>query len=324
VSRSSRRHFLRELSCAGAFTLGSIAGVAAALPPRIIELRRPRAVKQHVQGSSARVGRITAIRRTIGSRELAHVDPFVFLDAFDMKAPPGFEMGLAPHPHRGIETVSVILDGQVGHRDSLGNEGLVGPGGVQWMTAGAGIIHDEDPDKRFFERGGLMRGFQLWVNLPARLKMTPARYQNLAASGISTRTLSGVVARVIAGRAHGMTAATTTHTPLLLVHYTLPPGGAVTLPLPLKWNAFAQVAEGTASFEARRATPTGQLVVFGRDGDAVHFSNPGRTQLQVLLGAGLPFDEPIVARGPFVMNSQAEIRQAYADYRAGRMGFLAP
>ncbi|MEP0969744.1 pirin family protein [Leptolyngbya sp. SLC-A1] len=238
---------------------------------------------------------------------------------------PGQAKSAPDHPHRGFETVSYVLDGRLEHKDSAGHAGRLNPGDVQWMTAGAGVGHSEMPELRFTQTGGRLHGIQLWVNLPQRDKMMPPRYQEIPAAHIpvaQTEDMS-VTVRVIAGEALGAKAVIQTRTPITYLHFTLQPGATIIQPVPLQYNAFVYVLEGSGLFGTEPVPgDNGQMVLFSQDGEDVVISNPADTQrpLNLLLIAGVPLNEPVVRYGPFVMNTEAEIIQAINDYQEGRMG----
>jgi redox-sensitive bicupin YhaK (pirin superfamily) len=265
-----------------------------------------------------------AVRRPFPTSGLDHVDPFLLLDEMgpaDLR--PGEAKGAPDHPHRGFETVTYMLAGAMEHRDSNGNAGRLGPGDVQWMTAGAGVVHSEMPSADFLRSGGRMHGFQLWVNLPRRDKMMAPRYQEIPAARIPVARQDGVTVRVIAGEALGARAVIDTRTPIVYLHFTLAPGARVRQPLPASHGAMAYVFGGEGRFGPDgRAARDGQLVIFAGEGDAVELAAPaGATvPLEVLLLGGVPLAEPVARYGPFVMNTRAEIVQAIADYEAGRLG----
>jgi redox-sensitive bicupin YhaK (pirin superfamily) len=238
---------------------------------------------------------------------------------------PGQAKGAPDHPHRGFETVSYVLDGRLEHKDSAGHAGLLNPGDVQWMTAGAGVVHSEMPESMFTQTGGRLHGIQLWVNLPQRDKMMPPRYQEIPAAHIPVaQTEDGsVTVRVIAGEALGAKAVIQTRTPITYLHFTLQPGATMIQPVPKEYNAFVYVLEGAGLFGTEPAPgDDGQMVLFSQDGEDVVLSNPADAQrpLDLLLIAGVPLNEPVVRYGPFVMNTEAEIIQAIDDYQEGRMG----
>jgi redox-sensitive bicupin YhaK (pirin superfamily) len=234
---------------------------------------------------------------------------------------PGEAKGTSWHPHRGFETVTYMLQGEFVHEDSAGHRGSLRPGDVQWMTAGAGIVHSEEPAARIKREGGRVHGFQIWVNLPAKLKMTTPRYQELSADRIpKARTEDGKArAVVIAGEALGVRAAIDTHTPIVMQDWTLDDGADATVAIAPEQDAFVYVFEGSAKIGGEgKLVSDGQLARLG-EGDEVRLRGaPGGGRL--LLLAGVPLREPVARYGPFVMNTQEQIRAAARDYQSGRMG----
>jgi quercetin 2,3-dioxygenase len=268
------------------------------------------------------------VRRPFPKASFSEFDPFLLLDEMGpMEVAPGRAKGAPDHPHRGFETVTYLLSGEMEHKDSRGHAGRLRAGDVQWMTAGAGLVHSEMPSREFQRDGGRMHVFQLWVNLPKRDKMTNPRYQEIPASQIPKATSGDglVTVSVIAGEAMGRQAVIETRTPIIYLHYRIEPGGAVTQRVPGAYNAFAYVVEGEGLFgeEGERGLD-GQMVIFAQDGDVVSIENPAGAvaTLEVLLIAGVPLNEPVVRYGPFVMNTEGEIHQAIEDYRLGRMGAI--
>jgi redox-sensitive bicupin YhaK (pirin superfamily) len=268
------------------------------------------------------------VRRPFPKASFSEFDPFLLLDEMGpTDVAPGEAKGAPDHPHRGFETVTYLLSGDMEHKDSRGHAGRLRPGDVQWMTAGAGVIHAEMPAREFARAGGRMHGFQLWVNLPKRDKMMNPRYQEIPNSQIPKATSADglVKVSVIAGEAMGEKAVIETRTPIVYLHYRIEPGGVVNQKVPATYNAFAYVVEGEGLFgaEAERAGD-GQMVLFAQDGDEVRIEHPSdaKATLEVLLIAGVPLNEPVARYGPFVMNTQAEIRQAIEDYQQGRMGAI--
>ncbi len=225
------------------------------------------------------------------------------------------------HPHRGIETVTYVVAGRIDHYDNQGHEGTIGPGDVQWMTAGRGLIHNEIPAE-----GVTVHSLQLWVNLPAADKMTAPRYQDLAGDAVPVRREPGVEVRVFSGASGGVTAPTKNYVPVTMVEVRLDPGASVRQDLPADYNAVIVVLEGEGPIGAEAKFVTAGDVAWLTRGDSGEASEVAvRAQdkpLRALLCAGRPLHEAVVARGPFVMNTEAEIEQAYADYRAGRFGPL--
>lgn len=252
--------------------------------------------------------------RSMFSYEEPEFSPFLLLDyAAPWTVPAGEPRGVGEHPHRGFETVTVVYQGEIEHRDSAGNRGRIGPGDVQWMTAARGVVHEEMHSRDFAEKGGPVQMVQLWVNLPARLKMSEPRYQDIVDARIPRVEIPGGSVRVIAGAFRGATGPAKTHTPVELLDILL--NGEAELELPDGHGAAVLVVDGRL-----RGAGTGELVVLSRAGEGVKLVTEGEARL--LLMAGEPIDEPVVGYGPFVMNSQAEIRQAILDYQSGKMGHL--
>lgn len=285
----------------------------------------PRPLLRVATAHHQREGAGFLVRRPFPSMSLEHVDPFLLLDEMGPSTyGPGEAVGAPDHPHRGFETVTYMVDGEFEHEDSAGYGGRIGPGDVQWMTAGDGVIHSEMPSRRIREEGGRVHGFQLWVNLPARDKRMPPRYQGIPASRIPEATTEDgrATVRVIAGEALGAAAVIETRTPIAYHHWRLSPGASVQVPLERDMNACAFVFEGEARI-GPEATEVGegQLALFG-DGDEVRLANDaGSSQsAQLLLLAGVPLQEPVVWYGPFVMNTTDQIREAIEDFQAGRLG----
>jgi len=242
---------------------------------------------------------------------------------------PGEPKGTAWHPHRGFETVTYMIDGEMAHSDSNGGGGLITNGDTQWMTAGAGILHIETPPEHLVMSGGLFHGFQLWVNLPRSLKFAPPRYQDIRGSNVALLASpdGGALVRVIAGEVGGLPGPGSTHTPITLVHATLSPGATLTLPWRPDFNAlvYALAGRGTVGPQGR-PIEHGQLAVFG-PGDTITVSADAAPAgasptLDVLVLGGQPIREPVVAYGPFVMNTRAELITAFEDYQAGRLGTI--
>jgi redox-sensitive bicupin YhaK (pirin superfamily) len=268
------------------------------------------------------------VRRPFPQASFSEFDPFLLLDEMGpMDVAPGKAKGAPDHPHRGFETVTYLLSGEMEHKDSRGHAGRLTPGDVQWMTAGAGVVHSEMPSSEFQRTGGRMHGFQLWVNLPQREKMTKPRYQEIPRAQIPQATSEDglVTVRVIAGAAMGQHAVIETHTPIMYLHYTIEPGGVVTEALPAEYNAFAYLIDGAGLFGgASERANDGQMVMFAQDGEVIRIENPAdaQTRLDVLLIAGVPLNEPVARYGPFVMNTEREIREAFEDFARGRMGAI--
>ena len=267
------------------------------------------------------------VRRPFPQSSFSQFDPFLLLDEMGpMEVAPGEAKGAPDHPHRGFETVTYMLSGEMEHKDSRGHAGRLTPGDVQWMTAGAGVIHSEMPSREFARDGGRMHGFQLWVNLPKRDKMMNPRYQEIPNLQIPKATSADglVKVSVIAGEAMGEKAVIETRTPIIYLHYKIERGGVATQEVPAAYNAFAYIVEGEGLFGAGECAVDGQMVLFAQNGDEVRIENPANAKatLEVLLIAGVPLNEPVARYGPFVMNTEGEIRQAFEDYRLGRMGAI--
>jgi redox-sensitive bicupin YhaK (pirin superfamily) len=259
------------------------------------------------------------LTRLIGTPALSDIDPFLLLDQIRSDSRADYIAGFPEHPHRGFETVTVMLAGRMRHGDSLGHDGVIGPGGVQWMTAGRGIVHSERPE----QEDGLLWGFQLWVNLPACAKLCPPRYQEFEADAIPVERRAGVTVRVIAGVTQVGTRgpAESAATDPLLLEVSLEPGAYFREALTAGHNAFVAVhAGGVRGHDVHgrpREVHDPELALLG-EGTEVHLQAGGEGA-RLLLVAGRPLREPVVRHGPFVMNTEAEIRQAIVDYRAGRL-----
>lgn len=265
------------------------------------------------------------VRRPFPTQTLHLVDPFLLLDEMGpVDWPPGGAIGAPSHPHRGFETVTYVLKGRMEHADSHGHRGQLGPGDVQWMTAGRGVIHSELPEPNFLREGGVMHGFQLWVNLPQEKKMMDPRYQDVPRAELpEARSEDGKAwVRVIAGESMGVSAVIDTVIPIAYLHLQIEPGGSFDQPVPDDQNVFlyAFEGEGTAGEEAE-PVQAGQIVMFEREPGAVRMSVPAGADapLSLLLISGRPLNEPVARYGPFVMNTQQEIEQAIRDFQSGRL-----
>jgi len=280
----------------------------------------PRIVSNIIEPKLVIEGAGVLLRRSIAPSRLNHFDPFLLFDHFAFNDPlEGPIRGFPMHPHRGIETVTYMLEGSVNHRDSLGNAGLIGPGDVQWMTSGRGILHEEMP-----RRGpqGNIYGFQLWVNLPARLKMSQPRYQEVSAETIPSVKQDGAIIRIVAGNVAGVSGPVTeiAANPIYM-DVQLEPGATFVQAVPAGHTAVAYVFEGRGDFgldaegQGERVEAV-RMIVFG-DGDHLKVQATPESPVRFMLMAGAPFLEPIVPYGPFVMNTTAEIQQALDDLRNG-------
>jgi len=268
-----------------------------------------RDIRHVLRGQPASDGAGVKLTRVIGTGQLSYLDPFLMLDEFRSDQAGDYLAGFPDHPHRGFETVTYMLAGRMRHHDNQGNSGLLQPGSVQWMTAGRGIVHSEMPE----QEDGLMWGFQLWVNLPARDKMMPPRYQDIPPQDVPEVAVDGGVVRVIAGEFGGVTGpvAGIVTAPLYL-DARLSGQGALEAAVPAGHHAFVYVYDGALSV-AGRVLERGQLGVLN-DGDVVALEGRGNA----IVVAARPLQEPVARYGPFVMNTQAEIYQAFADFREGR------
>jgi quercetin 2,3-dioxygenase len=275
---------------------------------------RYRDVERIVRAQEAVEGAGVRIRRSLGTPALDYHDPFLLLDEFKSEEGSDYSAGFPDHPHRGFETVTYMLAGSMRHEDHSGNRGELGPGSVQWMTAGRGIIHSEMP----LQENGLMWGFQLWVNLPAASKMTEPRYQDIPASSIAeVEPSEGVRVRVIAGQAGGVVGPVTgIVTAPLYLDVLVPPRAEYSHPVPAEHNAMAYVFEGEGEVGGE-AISSGELAVLARnESDAVQVGTSG-SAMRLLLLAARPLAEPMSRYGPFVMNTREEIQQAFEDFRRG-------
>jgi len=272
----------------------------------------PRPISQLIEPQYALEGAGVLLRRSIAPRASNEYDPFLLFDHFAFNDPvEGPMRGFPIHPHRGIETVTYMLEGSVNHRDSLGNSGLIGAGDVQWMTSGRGILHEEMPRRG---ESGNIYGFQLWVNLPAAQKMSQPRYQEVTAASIPSVTKDGATVRVVAGEFNGTIGPVTeiAASPLYL-DVRLDPASRFVCPVPSGHTALAYVFEGKGRFAGEEVESV-RMAVFG-DGDQIEVES--ETGVRFMLIAGAPFREPIVPYGPFVMNTVEEIQQTLAELRNG-------
>ncbi len=268
-----------------------------------------------ITGEEASDGAGVRMKRVFPVQGIVQVDPFLLFDEFGSDDPDAYIGGFPDHPHRGFETVTYMLAGRMRHFDSRGNSGLLTAGAAQWMTAGSGLIHSEMPE----QTDGLMRGFQIWINLPAKEKMIPPRYQDYAPEQIPSKTLSsGVVLKVVAGSADGITGPVNgvSRQPLL-VDVTLPAGTSWRHRIDAEATVLAHVFEGSAEIGGKKLGLT-QMAVLG-SGDEIEIK-AGAEGARVLVLAARPIGEPVARYGPFVMNTRAEIEQAFEDYRTGKMG----
>ena len=279
------------------------------------KVMEPRPVARAVPGMPTSDGAGVKLTRLIGHGRVSEIDPFLMLDEIRSDSGSDYIAGFPNHPHRGFETVTYVLAGRMRHGDNKGHSGLLTPGSVQWMTAGRGIVHSEMPE----QEDGLMWGFQLWVNLPAKDKMSPPRYQEIGPEAIPTVALEGgVTAKIIAGTLAGTTGPIAgIATDPVLLDVTLPSGGALALPLPRSHNGFVYPFAGTVKVgEPAVSVTRGTIAVLGA-GDGVLLRAEGG-EARLLLAAARPLAEPVARYGPFVMNTQQEIQQAITDFQSGR------
>jgi redox-sensitive bicupin YhaK (pirin superfamily) len=281
-------------------------------------VREPKSV---VTAHRQREGGGFVVRRPLPTASLPLADPFLLVDEMGpADYGPGEAVGAPDHPHRGFETVTYMLEGEFEHEDSAGHKGSLRAGDVQWMTAGAGIVHSEMPSARIRQEGGRVHGFQIWVNLPAKLKMTQPRYQEVSGKEIpSAQTADGLAkVRVVAGEALGARAVIDTHTPIVYLDWSLEPGADVSFAVPALETAFVYVFHGALRV-GETEVKDGQLALLG-PGDAVRLRSASKEKSRALFLAGSPLAEPVARYGPFVMNSENELREAVRDYQTGRMG----
>ena len=300
-----------------------------ALLPSVIQ----RPVVSITSAPSALEGEGFPVKRAFAGVDLKLLDPFIHMDEMgEVEYAPGEPKGTAWHPHRGFETVTYIIDGIFDHQDSFGGGGTITDGDTQWMTAGSGILHIEAPPEHLVVSGGLFHGFQLWVNLPKSDKLLAPRYQDLRSGAVALLRSGdgGALVRVIAGDVAGHVGPGSTHTPMSMVHATIAPGAQLELPWRPDFNALVYVMSGDG-FVGPSQSPigTGQLAVLGR-GDGLRLSAARSQQarhaagLDVVILGGAPIREPIAWAGPFVMNTRAELMQAFEDHNAGRLGNPVP
>ncbi len=279
-------------------------------------IKHPRTIRQIVTGRTTQDGAGVKLKRVIPAPGLRLLDPFLLLDVFSSDNPNDYIAGFPPHPHRGFETVTYLLAGKMRHRDSAGHMGVIKAGGVQWMTAASGIKHSEMPE----QEDGLLQGFQLWINLPAAQKMGPPGYQEFDPEQITEETRQyGVKVRIIAGETiegnMGPVTATTTDT--IFMDISIPAGSSFYESIPHGFNAFIYQISGVIQLSGQEPVTAGQLAVL-EDGDGVELTANETSHL--LLIAGRPIGEAVARHGPFVMNTNEEIEQAYRDYQDGLFG----
>ena len=298
---------------------------------RPTEGSRARRARQVLDAPRGLEGEGFPVRRAFHGVAMADLDPFVHMDQMgEVLYAPGEPKGTPWHPHRGFETVTYMIDGTFQHRDSIGGGGLIENGATQWMTAGSGILHIERPPEALVASGGLFHGIQLWVNLPSKDKMIDPHYQDITPGAVRLLAShdAGALVRVIAGNVADATGPGSTHTPITLVHATIEPGARLELPWEPTYNALVYALSGNGSVgEDAAPLREGQLAVMGEGGHLVLTAGRGdgrATALDVLVLGGRPIREPVATYGPFVMNTRAELAQAFEDFEAGRLGAIPP
>jgi redox-sensitive bicupin YhaK (pirin superfamily) len=277
-----------------------------------------RAITQLIQGQPTSDGAGVKLRRMIANPELDHLDPFLLLDEFKNDNPEDYEAGFPDHPHRGFETITYLLAGAFTHQDSKGNKGHLKTGAIQWMTAGKGVIHSEMPE----QTDGLAWGFQLWLNLPAKLKMIEPKYQDIPSEKLPVADENGVRAKILAGVYQGVQSPAQSYTPMDYFDLCLSPYAVFSHPVPEARNAFIYIIEGKAKTgppDQPTHVKAGYLGVFG-PGDSVKVQAQDNKPLRFLFASGQKLNEPIVRGGPFVMNTLGELKKAFSDYQTGQLG----
>ncbi|ALC21996.1 pirin family protein [Streptomyces pristinaespiralis] len=300
-------------------TLPRVAAPAEALPRPVLAV---------TTAPSGFEGEGFPVRRAFAGINYQYLDPFIMMDQMgEVEYAPGEPKGTPWHPHRGFETVTYLIDGTFVHQDSNGGGGTIQNGDTQWMTAGSGLLHIEAPPEQLVTSGGLFHGLQLWVNLPARDKMMDPRYQDIRGGHVRLLTSpdGGALLRVIAGELGGHEGPGITHTPITMVHATLAPGAEITLPWREDFNGLAYVLAGRGAVGRElRPVRTGQTAVFGDGGSltvrADESQDSNTPDLEIVLLGGQPIREPMAHYGPFVMNTEQELRQAFEDFQRGRLG----
>lgn len=268
-----------------------------------------RSIQKVIQGVQTTDGAGVNLTRIIGSMELNMLDPFLLLDEFGSDNPKDYIAGFPPHPHRGFETITYMLNGKFRHKDSAGNEGYLTDGSVQWMTAGRGVIHSEMPE----QTEGLVRGFQLWLNLPKEKKMIDPAYNDIPAKKIPIVDFEGGSARIISGKFLGITGPGQPHTGVLYYDIDLDLSARFTMPIDNGWNAFIYIYEGSVRLD--REINQGHLIVLDQEGKLD--LTAGKEGAKFIVVAGEPLNEPVARGGPFVMNSKGEVLKAFEDYQNG-------
>ena len=261
------------------------------------------------------------VKQPLPTQKVPQISPFLLLHHFGpIKVEPGFDpIDLGPHPHRGFEPVTFLYQGGIRHKDSLGNEGILEAGDIQWMTAGRGIIHSERASDSFMENGGTIEGIQLWVNLPAQDKMTKPKYQEIRKNDIPVIAETKVTHRLISGQWNGQKGIVNTFSPMIIIQTSILSGGKTQIPIPENFNACIYILSGEIILNDNFDYSAGKMIYFTNRGDGIGIEGLEDTEILVLCGE--PIEEPLAQYGPFVMNSQTEIMEAMRDYQMGKMGF---
>ena len=261
------------------------------------------------------------VKQPLPTQKVSQISPFLLLHHFGpIKVEPGFDpIDLGPHPHRGFEPVTFLYQGGIRHKDSLGNEGILEAGDIQWMTSGRGIIHSERASDFFIENGGTIEGIQLWVNLPAQDKMTQPKYQEIRKNDIPIITENKVTHRLVSGNWNGQKGIVDTFSPMIIIQTSILSGGKTYIPIPENFNACIYILSGKIILNDNFDYPAGKMIYFTNKGEGIGIEGLEDTEILVLCGE--PIEEPLAQYGPFVMNSQTEIMEAMRDYQMGKMGF---
>jgi len=290
-------------------------------------IQKEREVKQVITAHKQQEGGGFIVRRPLPSKGFDDFDPFLLIDELGpIEYKPGEAIGAPDHPHRGFETVTYMIEGEGQHEDSAGHKGYIGPGDVQWMTAGSGIVHSEMPTDNIMKNGGIVHGFQIWVNLPSHKKMTPPRYQEIPRNEIPEAIAEDglTTVKVIAGAALGVKAVIDTYTPIVYQDWILKPGAKVTTTIPEDYNVGVYLFSGSVQIGSKlKVVHDGQLAMLEKGMD-VQFTIPASAKegARFLLLGGTPINESVARYGPFVMNTEAELQQAFNDYQSGKMGTI--
>ena len=287
---------------------------------------KPRSISEIITSKTTLEGDGFIVHRPFPNHSTREFDPFLLLDEMGpIVLEQGEAKGASPHPHRGFETVTYVISGVMEHKDSKGHSGKLQAGDVQWMTAGSGVVHSEMPESEFKKNGGKLHGFQLWVNLPKKDKMTSPHYQEIPSQNIPTAESNDgkIKVKIIAGQSMGKRAVIDTKTPISYLHFIIQPGGKINQEIPTEFNVFAYVSGGEGLFgPEKKPAVKEQAVFFKKDGNEIIVENKSESPepLDFLLIGGIPLEEPVARYGPFVMNTEEELQQAIEDYKSGKLG----